>query len=196
MTESDLTAYARIRNAALQLFATRGTAGTSIRDVARAAGVSPGLVQHHFGTKAALRRAVDEFVLEDAKATVTDLPGDVGERAAEFAARIGAVARDRPEAMRYLARSVSEGDAAGLAIFKALVDFGLPQLREMEEAGQLAPELDVEWAALQLLMFNLSSLLFEPAITDTLGEPLLSEHGLRRWNAAAMRLFTRGFTRQ
>jgi AcrR family transcriptional regulator len=43
---SDLSTYARIRNAALEGFATRGVAATSIRDVATAAGVSPGLVQH------------------------------------------------------------------------------------------------------------------------------------------------------
>jgi len=44
---SDLNAAARIRNAALEGFAANGVAATSIRDVAAAAGVSPGLVQHH-----------------------------------------------------------------------------------------------------------------------------------------------------
>ena len=62
----DLTAYARIRNAALELYADKGPARTSIREVARAAGVSPGLVQHHFGTKQNLLRAVNEFVIADA----------------------------------------------------------------------------------------------------------------------------------
>src|SRR2546428_10971298 len=64
--DSDLTAAARIRNAALRHFAARGVAATSIRDVARAARVSPGLVQHHFRAKARLRRAVDEFVIRRA----------------------------------------------------------------------------------------------------------------------------------
>src|SRR5437899_7555139 len=64
--DSDLTAVARIRNAALRHFAARGVAATSIRDVARAARVSPGLVQHHFHSKARLRRAVDEFVIRRA----------------------------------------------------------------------------------------------------------------------------------
>src|SRR2546428_4250086 len=64
--DSDLTAAARIRNAALRHFAARGVAATSIRDVARAARVSPGLVQHHFRSKARLRRAVDEFVIRRA----------------------------------------------------------------------------------------------------------------------------------
>jgi TetR/AcrR family transcriptional regulator, regulator of cefoperazone and chloramphenicol sensitivity len=60
----DLTARARIRDGAMELFSERGYAGTSIRDVAQSAGVSPGLVQHHFGSKAGLRDACDAHVLE------------------------------------------------------------------------------------------------------------------------------------
>ena len=192
----DLTAYARIRNAALELFATRGSAGTTIRDVARAAGVSPGLVQHHFGTKAGLRKAVDEFVLADALATITDLPDDLDERSVEFASRMGAVVRDRPEAVLYLARAASEGSELGLEAFKEIVEFGVPQFRAMEQRGQLSSDLDLEWAVIQLLVFQLSTVMFEPAISHALGQSLLSEAGRRRVNAAAMRLFTRGFTRQ
>ncbi|MGH3750942.1 MAG: helix-turn-helix domain-containing protein, partial [Micromonosporaceae bacterium] len=51
----DLTARARIRDAALRLFAERGIGPATIRDIAKAAGVSSGLVRHHFGSKEALR---------------------------------------------------------------------------------------------------------------------------------------------
>src|SRR5919198_2987703 len=60
----DLTARARIRDAALRLFADGGTDGATIRDIAKAAGVSPGLVRHHFGSKEALREACDTYALE------------------------------------------------------------------------------------------------------------------------------------
>ena len=191
----DLTAQARIRNAALELFAANGTKATTIRNVADRAGVSPGLVQHHFGTKAGLRKAVDEFVLSDARATITDLPRQLDERSAEFARRMGAVVRDRPASVLYLARSAADGDELGLETFKALVEFGVPQFREMEEAGQLQKDLDLEWSVLQMLLFNLASMLFEPAISHALGESILSEEGRQRWNAAALSLFTRGLTR-
>ena len=59
---SDLTAKARIREQALLLFAERGPDTVTVRDVAAAAEVSPGLVMHHFGSKAGLREAVDEHV--------------------------------------------------------------------------------------------------------------------------------------
>src|SRR3954469_1117005 len=190
-----LTASARVRNAALELFAARGTKATTIRDVAKAAGVSPGLVQHHFGTKAGLRKAVDEFVLNDARETITDLPLPLDERSAEFARRMGAVVRDRPAAVLYLARSAADGDEVALETFRALVEFGVPQFKEMEKAGQLHDGLDLEWAVLEMLLFNLSSMLFRPAIEHALGESIMSEKGRQRLNAAALSLFTRGLTR-
>ena len=49
----------RIRTTALRLFAAQGAAATSLREVAREAGVAPGLVVHHFGGKEGLRAAVD-----------------------------------------------------------------------------------------------------------------------------------------
>jgi AcrR family transcriptional regulator len=60
----DLTARARIRDAAIGLFAERGVDGTTVRDIAQAAGVSSGLLRHHFGSKEALRETCDVYVLD------------------------------------------------------------------------------------------------------------------------------------
>ena len=51
MRSEDLTAQARIRNAAVELFARDGFEKTNLRAIAAAAGVSAGLVIHHFGSK-------------------------------------------------------------------------------------------------------------------------------------------------
>jgi len=59
----DLTARARIRDAAIELFTERGLAGATIRDIALKAGVSSGLLRHHFGSKEGLRDACDEFAM-------------------------------------------------------------------------------------------------------------------------------------
>ena len=53
----ELRKLERIRQAALKSFATKGAAGTSLRSVAADAGVSLGLVQHHFETKAGLMQS-------------------------------------------------------------------------------------------------------------------------------------------
>ncbi|MGX1911937.1 TetR/AcrR family transcriptional regulator [Streptomyces phaeochromogenes] len=59
----DLTSRARIRDAALAQFAEHGTKGATIKGIAAAAGVSPGLLQHHFGSKSALQEACDAYVV-------------------------------------------------------------------------------------------------------------------------------------
>ena len=59
---SDLTARARIRDAAIHCFAEEGF-DAPFRRIAARAGVSPGLITHHFGSKAVLRAACDTEVL-------------------------------------------------------------------------------------------------------------------------------------
>jgi AcrR family transcriptional regulator len=59
----DLTARARIRDAALAQFGEHGFDAATIRGIAAAAGVSSGLVRHHFGSKQALREACDEYLV-------------------------------------------------------------------------------------------------------------------------------------
>ena len=57
--KDDLRAAAVIRETAMRLFADRGAAAVTIREIAAAAGVSAGLVMHHYGSKDGLREAVD-----------------------------------------------------------------------------------------------------------------------------------------
>jgi AcrR family transcriptional regulator len=52
----------RIRDAALRQFAAHGFKGATVRGIALQAGVSPGRVQHHFGSKRALRDECDAHV--------------------------------------------------------------------------------------------------------------------------------------
>lgn len=60
----DRTGRAIIRDEALALFAERGPDAVTMRQIAAAAGVSPGLIVHHFGSKETLREVVDRHVVE------------------------------------------------------------------------------------------------------------------------------------
>ncbi|MDR0436113.1 MAG: TetR family transcriptional regulator [Propionibacteriaceae bacterium] len=60
---ADLTAKARIRDAALYCFADQGFQ-VGLRAIAERAGVSVALITHHYGTKDALREVCDEHVLQ------------------------------------------------------------------------------------------------------------------------------------
>src|SRR5680860_475244 len=73
--ERDLTARANIRNAALRLFAESGHDAVTVREIATAAGVSPGLVLHHFGSKNGLRAAVDAHAAESFDVVFAELDG-------------------------------------------------------------------------------------------------------------------------
>jgi TetR/AcrR family transcriptional regulator, regulator of cefoperazone and chloramphenicol sensitivity len=64
MRSADLTASARIRDAAIDQFAQHGFA-VGLRTIAEAAGVSAALVIHHFGSKEGLRKACDDYVAEE-----------------------------------------------------------------------------------------------------------------------------------
>lgn len=115
---ADLTARARIRDVALRLFAERGPGDTTFRAIASAAGVSPGLVQHHFGSKDELRAACDAHVLAAIRdQTIAALdPGKLGD-----AAHIEATYAVAPLLMRYLLRTLVDGSPAAAALFDEIV---------------------------------------------------------------------------
>src|SRR5262245_35032984 len=117
----DLTARARIRDAAMQLFTDRGMGGATIRDIAGAAGVSSGLVRHHFGSKEALRQACDAYAVERLVRFQTEAL-DEG-RLAESGFMVSA----QPTVMRlqsYLIRSMMDGSPTAAAMFDQMVQLG------------------------------------------------------------------------
>lgn len=60
---------ARLLQAALELFAMRGYNATTVDAIAEAAGVSAGLLYHHFASKPAVLQAIFEQSLTDVQAT-------------------------------------------------------------------------------------------------------------------------------
>ena len=74
-SSDDLTTSARIRDAAIAQFGAHGF-NTGVRAIATAAGVSPGLVIHHFGSKDGLRKACDEYESMEWHASATALRHD------------------------------------------------------------------------------------------------------------------------
>jgi AcrR family transcriptional regulator len=195
---SDLTGYARIRNAALDLFARDGFAATSIRDVAQAAGVSAGLVQHYFVNKAALQDAVNDYVGSTVISTFSDLrpTGSAIERAEQAGLRITALFREHPTTLLYVARAVVDNDETALALFDSFVAVALEQWQQAADDGLLHDDVDVLWAALQIVSYNLGTILFEAALSRHLPESFFSTDGLERWRDASTALFRRGIYKQ
>lgn len=183
--------YERIRAAALERFAHDGAKGTSIREVAAAAGVSLGLVQHYFPSKAQLRAAVDEHVTDVARAalSVRAVDGDIVE---DIADRLAALVADHFLALLYVARGVAERDEAAMRIFDTLTELCRRQLRELQRNGMLRANLDLKWAALHTVLINLGTVIMEPGVSRQLGGPFLAKRQVQRWKRATQALFVAG----
>jgi AcrR family transcriptional regulator len=191
---SDLTTFARIRNAALEGFARDGVAATSIRDVAKAAGVSPGLVQHHFSTKAALAEAVNDHVASIAVAAFEDVPvaSSAADASEELGRRVAALIHDHPDALLYVARATTEGDPGALNLFDIFVSIAERQWEQLARDGLLRADTDWQWIALNTVVFNLGPLLFQAALDRHLPDSFFSPEGLERWQTAGTKLFRHG----
>jgi AcrR family transcriptional regulator len=195
--QPDLTAAARIRNTALELFARKGAAATSIRELAAEAGVSAGLVQHHFPSKRALTEAVNQHVVAIARDLFAEAPIDGSPAAVhrELGDRITELVRDQPAALLYVARAAADGDEGALQIFDAFVGIAKEHWRRLADAGLLDPDADLAWAPLHVVVLNLGTVLLSAAISRHLPDQFFSPDQLERWNAATSALFERGLYR-
>ncbi len=188
---SDLTARARIRDAALKRFARQGVAATSLRDVAVEAGVAHGLVRYHFGNKEGLRQAVEDEVLRRLHAAAELRPAP--NPAAVLTARrrfLEQLLASDPDALLYLARGLLEQTPAGMALFRRFAVGNAAWLGQLSAAGVLRPAPDT--AARDLL---LSVLTFVPVLLRPLIERLLGADALDRWLDAEADLLTHGLFR-
>lgn len=184
---SDLTARARIRDAALALFAEHGVAGTSLRGVAQSAGVSLGLVQHHFGTKSGLREACDEHVVAMFHDRLLDL--DRAEDLADPAA-LGDLAARSPLLLRYLARAMVEDSSAAATVFDHLAD-GAEQFLSIHWPSRFPPGADStrDAAAVMTAMHNGIAIL-QGQIRRRLGTASEEELHGARLGMAALNLYS------
>lgn len=187
----------RIRDAALKRFAAHGVAATSLRSVAEGAGVSVGLVQHHFGTKSGLVAAVDQHVLRIVADTIaaTALPPPPADSLAELGHRVTSIVSAHPEVARYVVRALVDGGDIGATIFDGLVAISTAQWDQFGKDGLVRPDIDRTWAALHPLVLVLGTLILRDLIDSHLPEALTAPAQLLRWDSAVADLLRRGLFR-
>ena len=184
----------RIRDAALRSFANHGVAATSMRMIADAAGVSLGLVQHYFKTKADLVNTVDRYVLqvisEALRAAAT--PGAPAEALEEAGKRMTKLTIDHPLVINYLARALCEGGEIGSVVFDGLVTISTAQGDHFREQGLIRENLDPLWAVLNPLILRVGAFILRPHIERQLGEPFFTATQLERWDDAVTKVLREG----
>jgi AcrR family transcriptional regulator len=168
----------RILDVARLAFPANGYAGTSLRGIAREAGVDPSLIVQLFGSKAGLFAAVVEWPFDASQigAQIRDVPaGQVG----EYAARLFMNHWDRDEHRNPIVSLIHAAlsDSAAAAMLREFITANLT-LPLVERAGADRPQLRAALLASQLLGFGVSRyvLAFE-ALTLASSEELIAALG-------------------
>lgn len=138
MRSTDLTAIARIRDAAIEQFGEHGFA-VGLRAIAEAAGVSAALVIHHFGSKDGLRKACDDYIAEEIRSEKSDAIRSSDP--ATWFAQVADIESFAPM-MAYLVRSMLSGGDLAKMLWRRMIDNAESYLEEGVRAGTVKPSCD------------------------------------------------------
>ena len=209
-SSNDRTTIARIRDAAITEFANNGVAGTSVRTIATTAGVSPGLVIHHFGSKDELRVACDEYVagiIREVKGTAM-ASGGAFDVTAAFRT-VGEI-----PAAKYLARTLVDGSPHVAELVDEIVADAMKYVATGVETGMIKPT-DYEWERAAILtIWSLGALVLHehlerlvgvditadfsqnPRAASTYMAPILEIYGQGLFTEKTVQLFREAFVSQ
>ncbi|MFZ0376509.1 MAG: TetR family transcriptional regulator [Solirubrobacteraceae bacterium] len=168
----------KILEVARLAFPANGYTETSLRGIARDAGVDPSLIVQLFGSKAGLFAAVVEWPF-DASEVVAQIQEVPAGRVGEFAARrfIGHWDRDEHRNPVLSLIHAALADSAAAAMFREFITVNLT-LPVVERVGADRPQLRAALLASQLIGFGLSRYVlgFE-ALTSASSEELIAALG-------------------
>jgi AcrR family transcriptional regulator len=138
MRSADLTAAARIRDAAIEQFGQHGFA-VGLRTIAEAAGVSAALVIHHFGSKDGLRKACDDYIAEEIRSGKSEAMRSTDP--ATWFAQMAEIESYAP-LMAYLVRSMHTGGDLAKTLWQKMIDDAEKYLDDGVRTGLLKPSRD------------------------------------------------------
>ena len=162
----DLTATARIRDAAIEQFGEHGF-DVGLRVIAKAAGVSAALVIHHFGSKDGLRKACDDFVAESIRATKSETIQSTDP--ASWLAQLADIESFAP-LMAYLVRSMQSGGELAKMLWRNMIDNVEQYMDEGVRAGTVKASRNPKARAKFLAMAGGGSFLLYLQMHDNPGD--------------------------
>jgi len=180
----------QIVTVACELIAERGASDTSVREVARVAGVSAPLVIHHFGSKAGLIEACDRRVTDALEEVFA--PMRSGEPLGSIEGGWLELLSSTPY-LGYVTRSIRDGGQLGENLFDELFQMSLGTDQLMRESGVARPTDDPEMRALLLMALDMGMLLLSGHAERVLGAPLDSPKIGGRWVRSVVDLMSNGW---
>jgi AcrR family transcriptional regulator len=193
-SRDDRTTTARIRDAAITEFAANGVDGTSIRTIATSAGVSAGLVIHHFGSKEGLRVACDEYVA----GIIREVKG--GAMASGGGFDVTAAFRTVGEipAAKYLARTLVDGSPHVAELVDEIANDAMKYVATGVDTGMIKPsDYERERAAI-LTIWGLGALVLHEHLERLIGVDITADFSndpkaVSSYMAPILEIYANGF---
>lgn len=88
-----------------------------------------------------------------------------------------------------------DGSALGAKLFDALMEVGLKRWNFRAERGEIRPDADLTWAAINGLVLGLGAVSLRAHVDRHLPQPLTTPTELQRWRAATDQLLRGGLFR-
>jgi AcrR family transcriptional regulator len=164
--DQDLTAKARIRNAALDLYASQGEDRTSMRTIAAAAGVTVGLLVHHYGTKDNIRDAVEELIVDYFRQAIAQASAD-GTHGGVAAARNAAVTEmlaANPEVVSYMGRVLLDPAGPRGHLLERLTELASSAVGELRRTGLASVKRAESTQVIEVMVRQLGHLFLQPML--------------------------------
>ncbi|HIY41253.1 MAG TPA: TetR family transcriptional regulator [Candidatus Nocardiopsis merdipullorum] len=178
-SRGDLTARARIRDAAIECFGQQGF-GVSVRAIAKHAGVSAGLVIHHFGSKEKLREACDDHVIQLIRETKTETL--TSHDSQTFLHQIAEV-EEYAGILAYLVRALQTGGKLLQVLYERTLTDAEEYLAKGVEEGVIRPSRDPAKRARWLAGAGLGSILLLITLQEREpGEDIDFRRIMREWS--------------
>ncbi|APX33221.1 TetR family transcriptional regulator [Brachybacterium sp. P6-10-X1] len=185
-SDHDLTARARLRDAALIVYARHGAKGATVQAIAAEAGVSTGLIRHHFGSKDGLLAACDAHA-------IGTLLEQAREALAEDSARPGFATgmyhSSRPE-VRYLARALVDGSRSADELYEVSTDLAERFLSERWPDRFVPGSQAARDAAAVMTTMHLGQLVLHTQLSRRIGVDSLDPAHAPRVGAAMTALYS------
>jgi AcrR family transcriptional regulator len=184
----DRSTRARIRDEAILRFGDVGYEKATIREIAAAADVSPGLVTHHFGSKAGLRSECDDYVL----ARFAQMRNDQLETGnTDPLGAMAAIQQEQP-LTHYIMQSFREGSMTAATLFDGLVEESVRLTEASVDEGIVRPSENLRDEVIILVGWQFGALLLEEHMARAFDTDPSDPEYAPRYIRAVLQILTNG----
>jgi AcrR family transcriptional regulator len=174
------------------LFASKGFDSVTVREIAKAAEVSIGLISHHFGSKDGLREAVDEYFLAQFEEILHVDPQHrvIIQWVDDWIARHEAEAEPL---FGYFRRALLDDSDWGGKIFERFYAITQQAITRLDAQGRIRSDVDRLWLPFLMIYLELGTTLLDPYVKRILGRSGFEPDLWRRRHRAYISLLAHGY---